>query len=267
MMFLGQVLLLSLQARAQGTDRGRDGTPGQLPSLPPPAAVPLAPPQSLPRTAVRPPAYPPPPALPPPPTPDAVRDRMPRPEPEPGAYVHDGFYLRFGVGAGYVTETIEWTDGGAASSEVTGPAFPIDIAMGGTLGSGFVLGGAFHTMLLGRDRSNLPLPESERGGQHSLSALGLFADWYLNPEAGFHVQGMVGGGSLLMSDTSSSDYAPTGSTISLGAGHEWWIGPDSSLGILARVDWATFTYQDDETSIDYDHRLLHVGLMGTATYH
>lgn len=234
---------------------------GEALAQPSPAASgTLPPPQTLPREVG-----------PPPPTPPAVvRARLESRRPDPGAYRHDGFYLRFGLGLGYVAESVDVTDSGRTSSlEVKGAGVPVDFALGGTLGGGFVLGGVLHTMLLGPgDRAMLPMPASERDDEHAatLSVLGLFGDWYLDSASGFHLQGMIGAGTLLLSDTADSDYAPAGSAVSVGAGYSWWIGPDSSAGILARADYASLLY-DDDAGTEYDHRLLHLGVTGTVTYH
>ncbi|MFW5741264.1 MAG: hypothetical protein ACOC1F_12955 [Myxococcota bacterium] len=215
----------------------------------------------------------PPPAIPPPPPPQTARARMDAVvQPERGTHLHDGFYLRFGVGAGYAAERIEANsqDGSASSLRVDGTAVPIDFALGGTLGRGFVLGGVLHTTLLApAKRSNAPMPEAEREDHHAatLSVLGLYADWYLDPASGFHLQGMLGAGTLLLSDTADSDYAPAGSAACFGAGYEWWIGPDSSAGLVARADWASLVYEDDDEGIELEHTLLQVGVMGTVTYH
>ena len=240
---LGLIVLLGSEAFAQ----------------PSPSSPPRPPPQTLPRVT----------APPPPPPPAAVRARL---EPdETGAYLHDGFYMRFGLGAGYVAEPIDVTVGDYSYSyQIDGVGVPIDFALGGTLGKGFVLGGVLYNLMLGpADRSMLPMPDSEREEEHAarLSALGLLGDWYVDPASGFHIQGMLAGGSLALSDTADSDYTPTASVVSLGVGYSFWIGPDSSAGILARVERASLLYEDDDTGVEYDHQLVHVGLMGTVTYH
>jgi hypothetical protein len=168
-------------------------------------------------------------------------------------------------------ETIERTarDGSVATCEVESPAVVMDLTIGGTIGSGFVLGGSLYTAYVAPQlRAAVTMPESEREDEHgaTLSALGLFAEWYPNPSGGFHVQGMLGGGTLLLSDTADSDYAPAGSLVSAGVGHSWWVGPDASLGLLARADWASLAYEDD-ADVSFEHTWLHIGLMGTVTYH
>ena len=231
---------------------------------------PLPPPEQLTRETPALPPLPPSPPLAPPPSAEAVRARQPF-RTEPGIHTHDGFYLRLGLGGGRGVETIERTakDGSVATCEVESPAVVMDLTIGGTIGSGFVLGGSLYTAYVAPQlRGAVTMPESERENEHgaTLSGLGLFAEWYPDPSGGFHVQGMLGGGTLLLSDTADSDYAPAGSLVSAGVGHSWWVGPDASLGILARADWASLAYEDD-ADVSFEHTWLHIGLMGTVTYH
>jgi len=171
-----------------------------------------------------------------------------------------------------VTETVSWQPDGepASSYDLETTAFPLELVFGGTLGAGFVLGGSLTSLALTQARRpDLPMPASERDDEHTaiLSALGLHADWYPDPTGGFHLQGMVGAGTLLLGDTADSDYAPAGSVMAGGAGYEWWLDPDTSLGIALRADLAALEYEDGDTGIVYEHESLHVGLMATATYH
>jgi hypothetical protein len=161
-------------------------------------------------------------------------------------------------------------DAESASCRVAGPVVAFDLAMGGTLGRGFVLGGELSTTYFGKQqRGRLPMPEAEVQDEHAafLSTVGVLADWYVDPSKGFHVQGVVGAGALRLSDTADSDYVASGTVVSGGIGHEWWMGPETSLGILVRVDWASLSYRDDGLQTDHEHRILHVGLAVTATYH
>lgn len=207
--------------------------------------------------------------VPPPPPPQIVEARVWSPPADPSAFVHDGFYLRFGLGAGWARETMTAeTEPQSTKREVDGVGVPIDFALGGTIGPGFVLGGALQTTFLSKqDRSVIPLPVSEAGERHgaTLSVFGLYADWYPDPTAGLHLQGMLGAGSLLLSDTADNDdYLAAGTAASLGFGKEWWIAPETSVGILGHVDWASLKYDED---VNIDHTVLLFGLMGTATYH
>ncbi len=259
---------LCAPAWAQGEPASGDSQEaGDLEPLPVPEPLPL--PETLSRASSDPPVALSP-TLPAPPTADDIRVRSME-LPPLGAYVHDGFYLRLALGGGGAFETMGLSgDAEAGSCRVGGPAVAFDLAMGGTLGSGFVLGGVLSTMYFAKQqRGRLPMPEAEVRDEHaaSLSTIGILADWYPDPSKGFHAQAVLGAGVLRLSDTADSDYAPSGTAISAGLGHEWWLGPEASLGILARFDWAFLTYQDEEAERDYEHRLLHFGLMGTATYH
>lgn len=259
---------ICVPAWAQGEPASVDSQDaGDLEPLPVPE--PLSPPETLSRTSSEPPVEPSP-TLAPPPSADDVRVRT-MTVPPPGSYVHDGFYFRLALGGGLVSETLRVINDEATSNcSLTGPGVLFDLALGGTLGGGLVLGGALHTMSLAkRRRGRLPMPAGEAYDEHvaSLSTIGVVADWYPDPSRGFHGQVMLGAGVLRLSDTADSDYAASGSVLSAGLGHEWWVGPEASLGILARFDWASLAFHEDEPPTDYEHGLLHLGVMATATYH
>jgi hypothetical protein len=97
--------------------------------------------------------------------------------PPRGAYVHDGFYLRFGLGAGYMGL---WGESPPGSPSLGGTGGSLTLALGGTLGRGVVLGGIVH-LTLG--------PGTVYG---SLGELAFLVDWYPDPQKGWHIGGTIG---------------------------------------------------------------------------
>ena len=182
----------------------------------------------------------------------------PPPPPDRTVYRHDGFYLRFGIGPAYGSAKSE-AEGIQATFEGAGPAY--ELLIGGTLGSGFVLGGGF----VGQDIQD-PEVTVDLAGAGSASgvasnetlgvvALGLFGDWFPDPEGGAHVGALIGIGALgLQGD---NDEASTGAGASLWAGYDFWVGKQWSLGPEVRLVAVSTerqvlgtTFQDSATSFE-----------------
>ncbi len=197
---------------------------------------------------------PPPPsysyAPPPPPAP-------PKPMKRAGVHTHDGFYLRMGLGLGAVAVSSTRKSGDSDSLSTGGGA--IEFGMGGTLGEGFVLGGR----LIGVGGDSLRLESTDQranvDGSLFYSTVQLFADWYLDPESGLHLEAALGPAGLTYDPTPSSrsddEYEGDEVTFdgfggSLGVGWEGWIGEQWSLGGLFRLNWATYDGVFDASTPD-----------------
>ena len=192
--------------------------PGQQPPPPPPGWYP--PPYGYPYQ------QPPPPAPPPPPPPDTSGHR------------HDGFYLRMGIGIAYGNVVSESQT--SVDFEVTysgaGPAY--ELLIGGTLGSGFVLGGG----LLGQDISEPDVEISSGSVSASTTAedealgvilLGPFVDWFIDETGGAHFGAMLGVGGIGLSDDSSDTSSGWGASV--WGGYDFFISAQWSLGVEGRV--------------------------------
>lgn len=159
-----------------------------------------------------------------------------------GAQTHDGFYLRMGIGLGYLSakDKLEFSFGNATSSgdaTISGTGVSGEFALGGTVAPGLVLGGASQFGVF-------PKPKVSSGGQSVtadngvvLSSLGLLLDYYIDPKDGFHIQGLVGYATLQSTNSSNNSKTPSGLALSAGVGKEWWVGDEWSVGILGRVQY------------------------------
>lgn len=164
----------------------------------------------------------------------------PPPPEDTSAYRHDGFYLRFGIGAAYGKVVSEGSAGSIdlkATFTGWGPAY--ELLIGGTLGSGFVLGGGF----IGQDITE-PKVEIDVGGgtiQESAVAkdealgvlvLGPFVDFFPDEKGGLHFGAEIGLGAIGLQDESGD--SATGLGASLWGGYDFWVGKQWSLGPEAR---------------------------------
>ncbi|MGZ3417155.1 MAG: autotransporter outer membrane beta-barrel domain-containing protein [Polyangiales bacterium] len=145
-----------------------------------------------------------------------------------GARTHDGFYMRLGLGYGYMTTSVE-VGPSEGTIKKTGTAF--QFSAGGTPIPGLVIAGTIFTHVQSS-------PDFEVGGQTLkndksvfLLGLGPLVDFYPDPKGGFHV-----GGSLLYSTFNSINYTSTGFGIGAHAGYDlffsnsWSVGP--TVGLL-----------------------------------
>lgn len=246
------------------------------PALPPPAATPPAPP---------PPAYPPPPpgyaqpppgyAYPPgygyPPSYGYPPGYAPPiPKPDPSIRNHDGFYFRFALGVGFLNDTTSRTGDGRSSA-----GLPIEIMLGGTIAPGLVLGGGVAGGSYPQRRAVSTSTDTSREVTASTVTLGPFVDWYFDPHKGTHAQLLVGLGQMQLTEGESGARRGTsevlstyhGLGISAGIGHEWWIGEQWSLGVMARVDYLSLQTSRGADGTSESHTVVAPGLLMTLTLH
>jgi hypothetical protein len=177
-------------------------------------------------------------------------------EPPPrGHYLHDGFYLRYslGPGVGHISGT---SPGGSFGD--TGAGIVDIFAIGGTLPGGVVLGGASMALY----------------SKGSLGAvIGPFVDWFPDPHEGWHLGADVGiGSTVFLGPPPESPGVAADSILSgygLGAaffaGHDFWIAPQASVGLMALV--STMTSAAAQEAPGYVLTPLWAGVLLGILYH
>jgi hypothetical protein len=196
----------------------------------------------------------------------------------PGVRQHDGFYARFGLGFSGFGDTVasEATTGNSFRDQglVTGLGTVSEIAFGGTIKNGFVLGGGVYSASIetpfvfeGRGR---PLP-SEFRRPDSFTVVGIMGDFYPNPRRGLHLQAALGFAVLTGlnpgGDIWRDRHAAVGGGAMVGIGYEWWVGEQWSIGVLGRGTAAVMT-EDDATGARWFHfAAAWPSLLFTVTYH
>ena len=175
------------------------------------------------------------------------------------ARTHDGFYLHLNAGLGYLSTSAEYRGNEASYSGVT---IPSAIFLGGTVGPVAIGGGIFADYafspseeLNGRstERDNVSL---------TLLGIGMFADYYVDPHGGLHFQPFVGWGGLEATvDGNSGGSDPTGLVLALGAGYDWWMADEWSIGVMGRIAYAPLSI-DDVT-----YTTIAPAVLATFTYH
>lgn len=133
-------------------------------------------------------------------------------------------------------------EGGGAAGEADYSGFHggTDLMFGGSPVKGLAIGGA---LILGRTtdpKVKVGAIEGTADGDLLFAGVGLFADYYLDPHKGLHFQGMIGfsAADFVASNGTSGGNDPTGTFFGIGAGYDFWIGDEWSIGPFARVLYA-----------------------------
>jgi hypothetical protein len=150
---------------------------------------------------------------------------------------HDGFYLHIEAGLGYLSTSGD----GPIEESFSGLSLDTGLFLGGTVGP-VVIGGGFIY-------DTVPSPSYSLNGQDQdlgdtdislyMIGIGPFVDVYPDPKSGLHFLGFAGWGGLEASvngNVGGSD--PTGLVAILGAGYDFWIADQWSVGPLARLTYA-----------------------------
>jgi hypothetical protein len=191
---------------------------------------------------------------------------------------HDGLYGRFGLGFSGFGDTVAQEgpsgDSFRDQSLVTGFSTVSELAIGGTIKNGFVLGGGLYTASVETpfvfEGSGRPLP-SEFRRPDLFGLVGIMGDFYPNPRRGLHLQGALGiagltglnpGGSIW-----SDRHLAVGGGAMLGIGYEWWVGEQWSMGILGRGTVGALAEDDAHGARWFHFVAAWPSILFTVTYH
>jgi len=189
-----------------------------------------------------------------------VQPPPPSPPEDLTVYRHDGFFARVSLGVGYQNAHVDpsLTPEGSVSQQfgsgsANGPAVHSELLLGGTPTPGFVVGsGLMHWNL----RKN--------GRVVEFVVLPLFANYYLDAEGPWFLQGFVGIGTGTLNRRKDSD-GTSGLALGAGGGWETWVGEQGSLGLALRLVYAN-TSKDTENE-RYSLRFVVPTLSGNFTFH
>jgi hypothetical protein len=285
-------LILCLASPLTASAQPTEPAPAPPPPVAPAPAPPPAPPAAAPAPAPTPQPAPPPAAAPAPapsygygaPPPEAAP-----PDAGSGAFAHDGFYLRLGIGFTYASDSLEsetvtvcFSSGcadGKIEGTISGLGAATEIALGGTVAPGLVIGGGIYNHVIPGAVSDdlsfggVSIDEDVEFETTLFTLYGPFVDYYFDPLSGFHLQGSIGlamlatgKGEFESSGTAVEEQTATGVGIMVGVGHEWWVGEQWSVGILGRVTYGSLTGKDDD-DVEWSHSVLAPAVLFTATMH
>jgi hypothetical protein len=186
--------------------------------------------------------------------------------PAPGGRTHDGFYARLGIGPAFATGSNELEDVDA-KADVSGFAVATELAFGGTIAPGLVLGGGSFSMVI-------PSPKYSAGGTdtdvgtHHVSGVGPFIDYYFDPHAGGHLQAALLLSGIFVQEKDQAESASGGGFgFMVGGGYEFWIAEQWSMGPIARLTYYNDKLEGSDTEVKSTLSLLVPALLFGATYH
>ncbi len=193
--------------------------------------------------------------------------------PNPGAHLHDGFYLRLATGFGAYNESIRQS-GADLESTVSGIASAGEFALGGAVRPGLIFGGGIWSSgVLASDRSlrGTPPPADVIDGRGEFTLVGPFFDHYFDPAGGLHVQGAIGLATIrglgIDSGRFDRNTLSVGGGVMFGFGYDWWASQEWSLGILGRLAVGYTGQEDDASGTRWYHAVGGTpSVLFTATY-
>jgi len=191
---------------------------------------------------------------------------------DPGAYTHDGFYLRLALGGGYVHDKLHYEGVpvfglkvGSFDGQANGGSFQGDLAGGWAIEPGLIIGGELYI-------EQVANPTVTVAGRNvgtdvsvgTLTMLGPYIDWYLDPHKGFHFGGMIGGARLTMKDSADNKLSndPIGGGGMAFVGYEWWAAEQWAVGVQGQFAVASM----NDSSANTRHTWISGGLVFSVTY-
>jgi hypothetical protein len=184
-----------------------------------------------------------------------------------GVHLHDGFYLRMGLGGGYAGFS---GNVGDMDASIKGGGAVLELLIGGSPAPGITIGGGFAFGSLQKPKVKLgDFPEQEANNDLSYGILGIFMDWYPDPRGGFHLQPLLGVANAQADDSSSNNNnnksTLNGGGAALGVGYDFWVGDQWSIGPEGRFVWASL--KNSDSNIDEKYTVTGFHILFSATLH
>ena len=186
----------------------------------------------------------------------------PQPGP-PSTRQHDGFYLRLSTGLTFVHVASSATRGDEdVDASLNGWGLSQELSVGGTLGSGLVLGGQVSLAQINNTDISGERTLFGEDASFDISMIGPFLDWYPSLEHGGHLGVMLGYGAFSMPDDDDAIF--DASTAAVFGGYDFWVSDSWSIGALGRCSY--YSTQHDVGG-ENDDKALGFALELTAVYH
>lgn len=174
---------------------------------------------------------------------------------------HDGFFFQGNIGGGYLSTSGE-EDG--FDIKISGPSIAGGVLLGGTVAPGLVIGGGTaNSVALGPSfEMNGQEAESDLDVSLNLSTIGPFVTFYPDVHGGFSLHAMVSYGVVSITvDGEETDDNPTGLALTAGAGYDFWVAPEWSIGLFGRFTYAPLKHEDAT------YTTIAPSLLATFSYH
>ncbi|HYQ40849.1 MAG TPA: hypothetical protein VER11_02745 [Polyangiaceae bacterium] len=204
------------------------------------------------------------PIAPPPGAPGS--DLPPLPPLPRGARLHDGFYLRLGVGLGLGGALVSSDSKSVGDYSFGGGAGAFDVWLGGTPIPGLAMGAALSGLGLGSTERSVDGNRVSGDVSGSMGLLGYFVDVFPDPVRGLHFGGALGLASARAEvKDSGRKFEGGGFGLQAWGGYDFWVSPQWSLGGMLRFIGSVT--REDDAGVAYRTSLGAVTLCFTALYH
>lgn len=192
-----------------------------------------------------------------------------------GYHVHDGFYLRLGVGVGGGSSSISTNRDAAPNFELGGPGVAVNVWIGGTPWRGVAIGGLISLQGMNETQAVVEGDETDEGMNGGMVMLAPFIDAFPDPQRGLHFGGALGlafmsakakDDDLENRNPPVKDYDGGGLGLSGWIGYMGWVGQEWSLGGMIQVSgFVTAKEEDDDLKRQANGGALSISL--SALFH
>lgn len=184
----------------------------------------------------------------------------------PGVHEHEGFFLRLGIGLGYLNMRTEFLD---EDLDIKGPAGHLQVALGGNLSPNLILFGQLFVNAINE-------PTVEFNGEEedaedltaSIGAVGIGMAYYLPSNVYF--SGTLAASQLRLEEDSNEENdaeSEVGPAFMAQIGKEWWVSDNWGLGLAGQVLVSSNKDDEDvEDTEDVTWTTVGFGLLFSATY-
>ena len=179
---------------------------------------------------------------------------------------HDGFYLRGALGLGLGSALVSSDTKSIGDYSFSGGVGASDLWIGGTPTPGLAMGAAISVLGLNSSRRTVDDRRVSGDVTGGSGLLGYFVDVFPEPERGFHFGGALGiaSGSAKVKD-GPREFEGGGLGLEAWGGYDFWVGPQWSLGGMARLLGSVT--RDKKDDVNYESSLGALTLSFTALYH
>jgi outer membrane autotransporter protein len=199
---------------------------------------------------------------PPGPPPPAVAE-------DSGDRTHDGFFFRIGLNVGPLMLNSKLEGGGRTLSEAdySGLTFGTDLMFGGTPIDGLVIGGALILTSTSDPSVEVGGREGTADGTMLLAGIAAFANYYIDPKAGLHIQALLGFAAVdfVAPSGASGGKDPSGVMLGLGVGYDFFFADEWSVGPFARLLYAPTSVE--EGGVSHDATYIYPSIGAAITLH
>ena len=171
-----------------------------------------------------------------------------------GYHMHDGFYLRLGLGLGGGRLSISTDQDTSKNYELGGAGVASNLWIGGTPWSGIAIGGllSFQQMADGDVRAEGD--STDEGMDGGLAMLGVFIDAFPDPKRGLHFGGALAltgintkaESKALAEQQNVDDYDSGGLGGSAWVGYMGFVGPEWSLGGMLQLSYGVTRKEEED---------------------